>query len=107
MSNRLTSRTERLAAIERMLFRSAMGLRAVEIAEACGVDRRTIYRDLALLGDVGIPIEQRDGRFFINREHYRATIRLNFDEAVALFSAGRQATHSTEWQNPHMLSALE
>ena len=42
MKTRLINRTERLTAIEQMLFRSEIGLRAVEIAEACGVDRRTI-----------------------------------------------------------------
>ena len=40
MSNRLTCRTERLAEIERMSFRSATGMRVMEIA-----DRDTLYAD--------------------------------------------------------------
>jgi proteasome accessory factor B len=97
------NRTERLAAIEQMLFRSPLGLRAVEIAEACDVDRRTIYRDLTLLGDIGVPIHQKDGRFFLDRENYTATIRLNLDEAAALFMAARSALR----YNLHVLSALD
>lgn len=106
MSARLMNRTERLAAIEQLLFRSTMGLRAVEIAEACGVDRRTIYRDLALLGDIGVPLYQKDGRFCIDRQHYAATIRLNFDETVALFLAARLASRHARQRNPHTLTAL-
>jgi predicted DNA-binding transcriptional regulator YafY len=106
MSARLMNRTERLAAIEQMLFRSAIGLRAVELASACGVDRRTIYRDLTLLSDVGIPLHQKDGRFYIDRQNYTATIRLNFDETVALFLAARLASRRVNEHNPHTVSAL-
>src|SRR5215471_5518533 len=73
MNNRLTSRTERLAEIERMLFRSAHGMRVMEIAEACGVDRRTVYRDMDTLSAIGVPIWQDDGRFGIDRDQYLAT----------------------------------
>src|SRR5260221_2464205 len=106
MNNRLASRTERLSEIERMLFRSAHGMRVMEIAEACGVDRRTIYRDLDLLSVIGVPIWQDDGRFGIIRDQYLATVRLNFNEAVALFIAARLLSHHADQQNPHIVSAL-
>lgn len=102
MTTRLVNRTERLAVIEQMLFRSPLGLRAVEIAEACAVDRRTVYRDLSLLGNVGVPIRQKDGRFFIDRERYTASIHLTLDEAMALFLAARTALR----YNGHIVSAL-
>lgn len=106
MSTRLVSRTDRLAAIEQMLFRSNLGLRVVEIAEHCGVDRRTIYRDLSLLSDIGLPIHQKDGRFFLNREQYQATLRLNVDETISLALAVRAVTRSQP-AAPHLLRALE
>jgi predicted DNA-binding transcriptional regulator YafY len=106
MNNRLTSRTERLAEIERMLFRSAHGMRVMEIAEACGVDRRTIYRDLDLLSTIGVPIWQDGGRYGIIRDQYLATVRLNFNEAVALFIAARLLSRHADQQNPHIISAL-
>lgn len=106
MSARLINRGERLTAIERMLFRNSQGLRAVEIANACGVDRRTIYRDLVMLDKLGIPISQQDGRFFINRDYYLASVRLNFHEAMALFVAARVFSRNAEQQNPYIVSAL-
>jgi predicted DNA-binding transcriptional regulator YafY len=106
MSTRLINRGERLTAIERMLFRNSQGLRAVEIAKACGVDRRTIYRDLAMLEKLNIPITQEDGRFFINHNYYLASVRLNFHEAIALFVAVRVFARNARQQNPHVVSAL-
>src|SRR6185369_14476829 len=103
---RLTSRTERLAEIERMLFRSARGMRVMEIADACGINRRTVYRDLDMLGAIGVPIWQDDGRFGIIRDQYLATVRLNFNEAMALFIAARLLSRYADQQNPHIVSAL-
>lgn len=100
------NRAERLALIERMLLRNSAGLRAVEIAKACGVDRRTIYRDLSMLDKIGVPISQQDGKFYINREYYSANIRLNLNEAVALFISARMLSRHAEQQNPHVISAL-
>lgn len=102
MAARLTNRTERLIKMEQLLFKSAAGMRAVELAEACGVDRRTVYRDLSLLNEVGVSINQKDGRFCLQRDQYLATLRLSFDETVALLLAA-----STSGQeNPHLASAL-
>ncbi len=106
MVHRLVNRTERLAAIERMLLQSRLGLRAVEIAESCGVDRRTIYRDLSLLGESGVPVYQKDGRFYVNREYYLAPVRLSNNEAIALFLSARMFLHHTEQPNPYLISAL-
>jgi predicted DNA-binding transcriptional regulator YafY len=106
MAARLINRTERLAEIERLLLRHITGLRAVEIAEACGVDRRTVYRDLSLLNDIGVPIEQRDGRFFLDREHYAANTRLNLNEQVALLIAMRSLLVHGGQATPHLISAL-
>lgn len=102
MATRLTNRTERLLHMEQLLFRSSSGLRAVELAEACGVDRRTVYRDVSLLVEVGVPIFQKEGRFLLEREHYLATLRLSFDETVALMLAAAMSRQ----QNPHLTSAI-
>jgi len=106
MSTQIINRTERLTTIERMLSRNTTGLRVVEIAQACGVDRRTIYRDLSLLTEVGLPIYQRDGRYFINHDYYLATLRLNINEALAFFLAARALSRHVDQQNPHVVSAL-
>lgn len=107
MSTQLINRTERLATIEKILFRAPLGLRVVEIAEACGVDRRTVYRDLALLTELGVPVYQKDGRYYLNYEYYVATVRLNINELVALYVAARGLSHYVVEQNPHIISALK
>ncbi len=88
--------------MEQLLFRNASGLRAVELAEACGVDRRTVYRDLSLLTEVGVPVQQKDGRFCLEREQYLATLRLSFNETVALLLAAAVSRQ----ENPHLSSAM-
>lgn len=106
MATHLSNRTERLSTIEQMLFRSTSGLRAVEIAASCNVDRRTIYRDLSALQELGVPVYQKAGRFFIDREYYLATIRLNLNEAITLLMAVRMLALYQERQNPHIVSIL-
>lgn len=106
MGTRLINRAERLAAIPRLLLRSTGGLRAVEIAEACEVDRRTIYRDLNTLVETGVPIFQRDGRFYLDRS-YLPALNLNLNEAATLLLALRILIHHQEQTNPHLTSVLE
>ncbi len=55
---------------------------------------------------IGVPIWQDTGRFGIIRDQYLATVRLNFNEAVALFIAARLLSRHADQQNPHIISAL-
>ncbi|HYF61645.1 MAG TPA: HTH domain-containing protein, partial [Herpetosiphonaceae bacterium] len=55
---RLASKAARLRWIERKLYNNPQGLRVVDIAAATGMDRRTIYRDIESLDDMGVPIWQ-------------------------------------------------
>ena len=105
--SRLLNRAERLRAIERMLYRAPNGMRVVEIAQECAVDRRTVYRDLDLLSTSGVPIWQDEGRFGIERERYLTTVRLNFNEAVALYMAARLLARHADEHNPHVVTALD
>lgn len=105
MSRSLT-RAARLREIENLLFHNAQGLRVVELAHACGVNRRTIYRDIDLLSDAGVPIWQDEGRYGIIRDQYVATVRLRFSEAVALYIAARLLARHADEHNPHIVAAL-
>lgn len=104
--SRLINRTERLREIETLLFRNSSGLSVPEIAAICGVDRRTIYRDLDLLSEAQVPIWQDSGRYGIIRDQYLATIRLKFNEAVALYIAARLLARHADEHNPHIVAAL-
>ncbi len=106
MKTRLMNRSERLKEIESLLFHKVGGLRAVEIAEVCGVDRRTVYRDLSLMNKAGIPVYQKEGRFFLDRQHYAASVSLNLHELAALCHVTSHAAAYMEQQNPHTVSAL-
>jgi predicted DNA-binding transcriptional regulator YafY len=105
--SRMLNRAERLRAIERMLYLAPDGMRVTEIAEACGVTRRTVYRDLDLLSVSGVPVWQEAGRFGIERERYLTTVRLNFNEAVALYMAARLLARHSDEHNPHVVAALD
>lgn len=102
----LSNRSERLTFIEQLLFRKPDGLRVVELAQACQVDRRTIYRDLSLLETMGIPVYQQNGRYYIHRDYYQATLRLSLNESITLLMAVRSFVAKQEKHNPYLLAIL-
>ncbi len=102
-----TSRNERLRQIEILLYRAPDGLPVADIAEKLGVGRSTVYRDLDLLRENGVPLWHKEGRFGILHDQYLATIRLNFNEAMALFIAARLLARYADEHNPHVASALD
>lgn len=60
------TRIIRLYKIERLLLTEAEGMKVVDLAERLSVNRRTIYRDLELIQELGIPLyEEEDSRFKI------------------------------------------
>ncbi|HMO57727.1 MAG TPA: WYL domain-containing protein [Roseiflexaceae bacterium] len=105
-SDRIQSKAARLRRIEHLLYNAPYGLRVIELAEQCGVDRRTIYRDLDALHEMQVPVWEHEGRYGIDRETYLSTVRLNLNEAVALFFAARLLAHHSDEHNPHVVSAL-
>lgn len=105
--DRIKSKAARLRRIEHRLYNAPQGLRAAELADACGVARRTIYRDLEALHMMGVPVWEADGRFGIDRAAYLSTVRLNLNEAIAIFFAARLLAHHSDEHNPHIVAALD
>ncbi len=103
---RTQSKAARLQRIEHKLYNTPNGLSAAELARYCGVDRRTIYRDIETLDAVGVPIWQLQGKFGIDRESYQSTVRLNLNETVAIYFAARLLAHHVDENNPHVVNAL-
>jgi proteasome accessory factor B len=105
--DRIRSKAARLRRIEHRLYNTPGGLRVSDLAEDCGVARRTIYRDLMALHEMGVPVWEERGRFGIDRAAYLSTVRLNLNEAIALYFAARLLTHHSDEHNPHIVSALD
>ncbi len=105
--SRTQSKAARLRRIEHKLYNTPHGLGAVELANYCGVDRRTIYRDIEALDAMGVPVWQLDGKFGIERDGYQSTVRLNLNETVALYFAARLLAHHSDENNPHVVGALD
>jgi predicted DNA-binding transcriptional regulator YafY len=103
---RLATRTARLREIESLLLLAADGLTAIDLADSLEVDRRTVYRDVEFLCEQGVPVWQENGRFGINRTRYLASIRLTFQEAIALVLAGLLLSRTVDDRNPHVTAAL-
>jgi proteasome accessory factor B len=89
-----------------MLVLHPDGMRATDLADKLGVDRRTVYRDVDFLCEQDIPIWQKDGRFGINRTSYLSTVSLTFHEAIALMLAGLLLSRTIDERNPHAMTAL-
>lgn len=106
-AERIASKAARLRWIEHKLYNNPQGLRVVDLAALTGMDRRTIYRDLMALEEMGVPVWQMDGRFGINREDYLSTVQLNLNQTVALFFAARLLSHHSDEHNPHVVAALD
>ncbi len=68
------------------LLESGRPYGAGQLAEACGVSRRTIYRDLATLEAAGIPVffDREAGHYRVHPSGMLPPINLRTDEALAL-----------------------
>jgi CRISPR-associated endonuclease/helicase Cas3 len=99
------SKAERLLEMERLYFQRAYS--DIEMAERLGVDRTTAFRDRIEL-ETQVPfIEVEKGRWKIDRSRYLSEIRLNLNEALALYLSARRASQQTRIAQPHTASALE
>jgi CRISPR-associated endonuclease/helicase Cas3 len=99
------TKAERLQEMERLYFQRSYS--DIDMAERLGVDRSTIFRDRAVL-EAEIPFAQDEpGRYRIDRSHYLSQIRLNLNEALALYLAARRASLQSSQNQRTMANALE
>jgi len=104
--SRLANRTARLRQLEELLLLSPAGLSVAELSAQLSVNRRTVYRDIDFLSAQGVPLWQEGGRFGLNRTRYLATVRLSYQEAMALVLAGLLLARTLDERNPHVIAAL-
>ena len=98
------TRAERLAEMERLYIQRSYT--DSEMAERLGVTRPTAYKDrIALEADVPF-IKDAHGRWRIDRNKYITAVRVNLNEALALYLAARRASRQTRVAQPHVANAV-
>jgi predicted DNA-binding transcriptional regulator YafY len=86
------------------LIHGDTGLNAARLAEKCDTTERTIYRDLQVLMDAGIPLahDAQSGGYTIRRDFFLRPVDLTLEEALALLmladrvGATEQITHAAD-----------
>lgn len=101
------ARSERLVRLQSLLNRAQRGLTTQEIAERCGVCRRTAQRDLRSLEKMNYPLAEEEGRYSLMPGSFIPPIRLHLEEATALFIAARLLSLYSDEHNPWVVCALE
>lgn len=90
------NRTDRLVAMV-MHLQGRRLVRAEDMARHFEVSVRTIYRDIAALGEAGVPITGEAGvGYSLVRSYHLPPVMLTADEAAALFVGAEMVRHFTD-----------
>lgn len=90
------NRTDRLVAMV-MHLQGRRLVRAEDMAVHYGVSVRTIYRDIAALGEAGVPIAGEAGvGYSLVKGYHLPPVMLTADEAAALFVGGEMVRRFTD-----------
>jgi CRISPR-associated endonuclease/helicase Cas3 len=104
MGERLDRKVERLLELKQLLLEHR--LTKADIARRLSVHRSTAAEYLDDLSVQGIPVQEEDGYFFIDRDQYKFKVEFTQHEGLALHLAARLLTTNTDKHNPHAASAL-
>ena len=102
-------KADRLEQIKVMFLRRPEGVGTREIAQLLGVSQRTARRYVVELSERGRLPVYRQGRVWKLMEGGHMDplrIRLNLDEALALYLAARMLSAYSDKHNPHMVASL-
>jgi len=105
------NRPVRLVYLQRLFYQKPSGYRSSELARLCGVNQRTINRDLQDLQDepFRLPLVLEDGWRWRLMEGHRFTlpaIQFSLQEAAALYLAARLLHKVSDEPNPYVGRAL-
>jgi len=103
------TKAQRLSRMSYLLHRNPHGLTVQELASLCNVSARTIQRDIRDLDDLGIPVWDDEGappRYGIIEGYYLPPVRLELDDALALYLAARLLARYADSFDPHIVHAL-
>lgn len=82
-------------------------LRPADLAEACGKSQRSVYRDLRILREAGIPIEfdESAGGYRLAKGFHMPPVHLTVEEGLAIFALCEQVAEGE--QVPFLRPAME
>jgi len=90
------NRTDRLVGMV-MHLQGRRVVRAEELAAHYGVSLRTVYRDIAALGEAGVPVVGEAGvGYSLVKGYHLLPVMLTAEEAAALFTGGELAKKFTD-----------
>jgi predicted DNA-binding transcriptional regulator YafY len=90
------NRTDRLVGMV-MHLQGRRVVRAEELAEHYGISLRTVYRDIAALGEAGVPVVGEAGvGYSLVKGYHLPPVMLTAEEAGALFTGGELAKKFTD-----------
>lgn len=105
---RMSRGMTKAARLEQMLWMYSQRAHSdIELAEALGVDRTTVFRDRKELMLETFLDEEAPGRYRIHPDQFISNIRVNLHEALALYLAARRASRQTRIAQPHVARGLE
>lgn len=98
-----TNKANRILEIETLLIDHPGGLAVSDLARRLGVNRSTIWRNLADLRGL---VYEEGGKLFLDRSAYLVNLRFTLHEALSMHLAARLLAESLDRQNAHAASAL-
>lgn len=102
-----SDRTARLIKVEHLLYQNQSGLTPAEVAQLCGVSKRTAYRDLqALQLEMGVPIWQQGKKWGIAEGYFLPPIHFTLPEALNVFLAARLMVSYAHRYDPNIASTF-
>ena len=111
-AERPSAKRDRAARFYRILRfleeRGEEGARPEEIAEAVGMSRRTVYRDLHQIdAEIGVPLWAEDGRWGVDEKGFLPPLKLTLAEGMAVFLSARLMARYATSHDPDLMGAFQ
>jgi proteasome accessory factor B len=88
--------------------RGDAGARPEEIAEAVGMSRRTVYRDLRQIDEeIGVPVWADSGRWGVEAKGFLPPLKLTLAEGLAVFLSARLMARYATTHDPDLMGAFQ
>jgi len=88
--------------------RGDAGARPEEIADAVGMSRRTVYRDLRQIDEeMGVPVWAERGRWGVTEKGFLPPLKLTLAEGLAVFLSARLMARYATAHDPDLMGAFQ